>query len=80
MLCPRCESESIDVVAKSPVAGCWEVFFCLTCKFTWRSSEPRSIVDPVQYHPAFKVRWEDIEHAIIVPAIPERSSKSVSRQ
>lgn len=72
LTCPRCDMKEATVVARSPVAGAWEVYLCPVCKFTWRSTEPETITNPEKYNPAFKVNPADVPLAPQVPAIPER--------
>lgn len=37
--CPRCDQPEIEVIGKSPVEECWELYLCQTCGYVWRSSE-----------------------------------------
>ena len=39
MICPRCDSENIRVMVKSPVGDVWEMYVCDTCLYSWRSTE-----------------------------------------
>ena len=39
MTCPRCGSDKIRVMVKSPVGDAWEVYVCETCVYSWRSTE-----------------------------------------
>ena len=38
MTCPRCGSDKIRVMVKSPVGDAWEVYVCETCVYSWRST------------------------------------------
>ncbi|MDR7855504.1 non-oxidative hydroxyarylic acid decarboxylases subunit D [Tissierella sp.] len=70
MKCPRCNSESIDIMAKSPVGDVWEVYLCDTCTFSWRSTEGTNITDPEQYDKRFKLNPEEFDTLAQIPPIP----------
>lgn len=69
-ICPRCRSATVTTFATSPVAGVWQVFGCATCRYTWRSSEPRENRDPAQYPPAFRLDPTLLADLATIPAIP----------
>lgn len=70
MKCPRCDSELVSVMVKSPVGDAWEVYLCDTCKFSWRSTEPENITDPEQYDKRFKLNPEEFDKLDQIPPIP----------
>lgn len=70
MQCPRCDSTTVSVMATSPVGDVWEVYFCETCSFSWRSTEPDDITDPAKYDPRFKIDPATIASLDEMPPIP----------
>jgi transposase-like protein len=70
MKCPRCDSELVRVMVKSPVGDAWEVYLCDTCKFSWRSTEGANITDPEQYDKRFKLNPEEFDKLDKIPPIP----------
>lgn len=70
MICPRCDSKSVDVMAKSPVGDVWEVYLCDTCKFSWRSTEGENITDPKKYDKRFKLNQDELDKFDQIPPIP----------
>ncbi|WP_088224873.1 non-oxidative hydroxyarylic acid decarboxylases subunit D [Desulfosporosinus sp. FKB] len=70
MICPRCDSDTVDLMVQSPVGNVWEVYFCNTCNFSWRSTESEDITDPVKYDKRFKIKPEEIPSLEIIPPIP----------
>ena len=74
--CPRCRSDTLQVLANSPVAGVWTVFGCSTCFYAWRSTEPEENVNPEKYPIAFRLRPEDLVSLRVVPAVPPRRRSS----
>lgn len=64
MLCPRCDTENVVVMAKSPVGDVWEMYLCETCFYSWRSTET-PVVDPL-----FKLTPEKIAGLGIIPPVP----------
>jgi transposase-like protein len=75
MICPRCNSESVDLLVKSPVENAWEVYLCETCKFTWRNTEGLNITDPEKYDKRFKLNPETFEKFDRIPPIPDLLKK-----
>ncbi|WP_236026315.1 non-oxidative hydroxyarylic acid decarboxylases subunit D [Alicyclobacillus suci] len=73
--CPRCDSNTAEILCESPVAGCWVMYICPVCTFTWRSTEPNDIVDAKMYDPRFKINPLEMDKYQIHPAIPERKAK-----
>jgi protein-arginine kinase activator protein McsA len=70
MICPRCDTEDIEVVTKSPVGDVWEMYVCKTCWYSWRSTESADKTDPKKYNKKFKIKAENIDKMIVIPAIP----------
>ncbi len=70
MKCPRCDSESISVLTKSPVGDVWEVYLCDTCKFTWRSTEDEKNTNPEKYNKKFKLNPAEFDKLDQIPPIP----------
>ncbi|HBC95382.1 MAG TPA: vanillic acid non-oxidative decarboxylation protein [Clostridium sp.] len=71
MICPRCESENVEVMAKSPNGDAWEVYICNDCCFSWRSTEDSYIRDPKKYNKKFKINREEIKNLPKMPPVPE---------
>lgn len=69
--CPRCEGESITVLARSAVPGMWEVLACLRCTYTWRTSEPPAQTSAAAYPAKFALSEADIANAPEVPPVPD---------
>ncbi len=70
MKCPRCDSELVSVMVKSPVGHAWEVYLCDICKFSWRSTEGENITDPEQYDKRFKLNSEEFNKLDQIPPVP----------
>ncbi len=70
MICPRCDSEKVNLLTKSPVGGAWEVYICETCCFSWRSTEDDDIKDPNKYDKRFKIDKDKISELDQIPPIP----------
>lgn len=64
MKCPRCDSEKIEVIATSAVGNVWEVYECMDCFYSWRSTETPKI------HPKFRLTKEQIKNLQTIPPIP----------
>ncbi|MDU7709249.1 MAG: non-oxidative hydroxyarylic acid decarboxylases subunit D [Clostridium sp.] len=64
MTCPRCGSDKIRVMVKSPVGDAWEVYVCETCVYSWRSTENPDI------HEKFKLNPEEIPELQVIPPVP----------
>ena len=43
MICPRCNSEKVDLLTKAPKDDAWEVYICDTCTFSWRNTGGENI-------------------------------------
>ncbi len=64
MKCPRCDSETVRVMTKSPVGDVWKVYVCDTCCYSWRSTED------IHVHDVFKLNPADIPNLQQIPAVP----------
>lgn len=64
MKCPRCESEKVRIMAKSPVGNAWEVYVCERCCYSWRSTEKITISE------VFKLDDQRIAKMSVIPPIP----------
>jgi vanillate/4-hydroxybenzoate decarboxylase subunit D len=71
MICPRCDSNTADLLAKAPVDNAWEVYVCSTCNFTWRSTESEDIANPAKYDQRFKINPKAIPDMPVLPPIPK---------
>jgi len=71
MICPRCDSENVNILTKAPVDDAWEVYICETCCFSWRSTESSEIRDPEKYDKRFKIDPDKISKLDQIPPIPE---------
>lgn len=76
MICPRCDSELVSVMAKSPVGDVWEVYLCDTCQFSWRSTEGENIIDPEKYDKRFKLDPNKFDKLDQIPPIPSLRKKT----
>jgi vanillate/4-hydroxybenzoate decarboxylase subunit D len=72
--CPRCDSNEADILCESPIKGCWIMYICPDCTFSWRSTEPETITNPKIYNPRFKVDTSDLSKYQIHPLIAQRRS------
>lgn len=64
MKCPRCTSEKVRVMTKSPVGDVWEVYVCEKCCYSWRSTED------IKISPTFLLDDEKIANMQMIPPIP----------
>jgi hypothetical protein len=75
MICPRCESKTVKLLAESPVKGAWETYICGTCFFSWRSTEDEGLTDPAKYDSRFKIDSAKIPSMMQIPPLPKRRVK-----
>lgn len=68
--CPRCDSDKISLLTKSPVGDVWEVYLCGDCTFSWRNTESDAITDPSKYDSRFKLNRETFKDLENIPPIP----------
>ncbi len=71
MICPRCDSAAAELLVKAPVDGAWEVYICIVCNFTWRSTESEDITDPARYDDRFKIDPARIPDMLVIPPVPK---------
>lgn len=71
MICPRCDSEKVELLVKAPKDNAWEVYICKECNFSWRSTESDDIRNPEKYDKRFKLSHEEINTLPLMPPIPE---------
>lgn len=64
MNCPRCDSEKVRVMTKSPVGNVWEVYVCEKCNYSWRSTED------IKISPTFKLDDKKIAEMGEIPPVP----------
>lgn len=64
MKCPRCDHEHIEIIATSPVGNVWQVYECMDCFYSWRSTETPNV------HKKFKLTKEQIAGLQVIPPIP----------
>ncbi|MGO3048907.1 vanillic acid non-oxidative decarboxylation protein [Staphylococcus casei] len=75
MICPRCDSEKVELLTTAPKDNAWEVYICETCTFSWRNTEGEHITNPEQYSSKFKLKPEEFEHLDQIPPIPDLINK-----
>ncbi len=71
MICPRCDSDTAELLVKAPVDNAWEVYICNTCNFTWRSTESEDITNPAKYDRRFKIHPDTIPDIPVLPPVPK---------
>jgi len=71
MICPRCDSDTAELLVKAPVDNAWEVYLCGTCSFTWRSTEGEDITNPARYDGRFKIDPLSIPNMPVIPPVPK---------
>jgi protein-arginine kinase activator protein McsA len=70
MICPRCETDKVSLMVKSPVGNAWEMYICETCTYSWRSTESADKTDPEHYSKKFKINPSEIPNLLVIPAVP----------
>ena len=70
MICPRCDTGDVELLAVSPVGRVWEMYLCRTCAYTWRSTETPDKTDPARYAKSFKIKPEAIPAMLVIPPVP----------
>jgi hypothetical protein len=71
-ICPRCDCDNVRVLAASPVSGRWTMYICNICIYSWRSTEPRVVTDPLTYPRQFKINPAEIPEISAIPTVPPR--------
>jgi len=69
MICPRCDTDKVELMVKSPVGNVWEMYICKTCTYTWRSTETPDKTDPKIYNKKFKIKADAIDKMLVIPPI-----------
>ncbi len=70
LCCPRCDTPNSAVVARSPVAGVWEMYLCPTCFYSWRSTEPEEATKAAAMSAKFRINPTTLPHGHVMPAVP----------
>lgn len=70
MICPRCDTDKVELLVKSPVGNVWEMYICNTCTYSWRSTETPDKTDPRKYEAKFKIKAAEIPKMLVIPPIP----------
>jgi len=70
MICPRCDNDKVELMAKSPVGNVWEMYICTTCTYSWRSTETPDKTDPKLYSAKFKIKPASIPSMLVIPPVP----------
>jgi len=71
MQCVRCLRESASVVAKAPDgSGAWEMIYCKTCNFSWRTSDEEQFINPAERDKSFQLEGATLEKVQILIPIP----------
>ncbi len=75
MQCVRCLRDNASVVAKAPDgSGAWEMIYCSTCNFSWRTSDEEQYVSPSRRDKAYQLEGAVLEKVqILIPIPPLRS-------
>ncbi len=76
MLCVRCLRDSAGVVAKAPDgSGAWEMIYCTTCNFSWRTSDEDAFINPETRDKTFQLEGQALAQVqILIPVPPLRKS------
>lgn len=70
MICPRCDSKTVEKLVDAPKDKSWQVFICSTCTFSWRSTEEEAVTNPEKYEKKFKLDPHSFEKLLAIPPIP----------
>jgi len=71
MQCVRCLRDSASVVAKAPDgSGAWEMIYCSSCNFSWRTSDEPQYTDPAKRDKAYQLEGAALEKVQILIPIP----------
>ena len=71
MLCPRCGSEGVALLAKAPVDDAWEVYLCDVCFYSYRSTEPEARRERRLYDERFRIDPAAISGLDQIPPVPK---------
>ena len=65
MQCVRCLNDTASKVADAPDgSGAWEIYYCETCRYSWRSCEEDYIVDVAKRNPKFQINENELKRII----------------
>ena len=71
MICVRCLKDTAGKVADAPDGSkAWEVYYCESCNYSWRSSEEEEITVIEKRDPEFQLDKTDIESLLNPVPIP----------
>jgi len=71
MVCVRCLKDTAGKIAKAPDgSGAWEVYYCESCNYVWRSSEEEEITVIEKRDPAFQLDKVDVDKLLSPVVIP----------
>lgn len=71
MECIRCCGRTAFVVAAAPDgSNAWEVYYCDTCNFSWRSTEEREVITREERDPYFQLIGVDLRNLMSPTPIP----------
>ena len=71
MICLRCLKDSAQKIANAPDGSrAWEVYYCETCNYSWRSSEEAEITMLEKRDPEFQLDRVDLDGLQILNPIP----------
>lgn len=71
MICPRCKSDTVELMVKAPKNDAWEVFLCKTCYLSYRNTESENITNPDLYDERFIIDPKDIPSLGVIPPVPK---------
>jgi|GEM_PF-2659604 len=75
MKCLRCGRDSAAKIADAPDgSGAWEVYYCKTCNYSWRNTDPPCITDPAQRDP-----WGQLDAPDALDRITARSYSAMTK-
>jgi late competence protein required for DNA uptake (superfamily II DNA/RNA helicase) len=76
MKCVRCAQDQARKIADAPDgSGAWEVYYCLSCNYVWRSSEESEIINMSERNPDFQLHASDLERLTNPVPIPPLRKK-----
>jgi hypothetical protein len=79
MTCPRCKSPDTELIMHSSVVGTWDIHLCHTCFYSWRTSEPASVLNAELYDARFRLTPEKIARFSEFPLVPAAFRKMTRR-
>jgi len=71
MMCLRCLKDSATKIAEAPDGSKeWEVYYCETCNYSWRSSEESEVTVLEKRDPEFQLGNLDLDTLQVLNPIP----------